>query len=468
MPSTTSRRCAQSTAMWFVFACGFVQAMESNPIANVSVPFAMTVLSSARAIGVFAGMAAVGVYLTRSGKLSDSSRKDLAKISMTITIPALLFTSLIDCAQDSSSDACPSATTYVAQGWPLLLLPFVNVALGMLLGQLICIIMQPPENFRRAVIAAVAFGNSTGLPITLIQVISSSFAPDSELGKVNPTRFLSVYLILYPVLQWGAGGYLMGSLGTSPPQPKAPAGADESCAHSHGPPDPGQAYREFPAAALEEGRAELKAEQPGEQLSVQLIPPAPTAPSEAPIWRIAMSAALQPPVIAALAGIAVALTSGTAFDLRSIMVDTKDRNDDRPLEFVYDSIYKMGLAAVPINMIILGAGLGAFNIAKLRQAPWGINLCVVFAKMVIMPGVGVLQTVLLRKVVNIDPDMDASFYLVVMLVTVTPTANNVASMAELGGQDKAALSTCIFTQYLFAPILLGAWISLISHLASTY
>jgi hypothetical protein len=50
--------------------------------------------------------------------------------------------------------------------------------------------------------AAVAFGNSTGLPIVLLQCIHASFSPHTQLGSVNPLVFLSVYLMLYPVLQW--------------------------------------------------------------------------------------------------------------------------------------------------------------------------------------------------------------------------------------------------------------------------
>jgi hypothetical protein len=54
-----------------------------------------------------------------------------------------------------------------------------------------------------------AFGNSTGLVITLLTVIHDQFKATTELGSVDATAFLSVYLLLYPVLQWGVGGWLM-------------------------------------------------------------------------------------------------------------------------------------------------------------------------------------------------------------------------------------------------------------------
>jgi len=59
--------------------------------------------------------------------------------------------------------------------------------------------------------ASVAFGNSTGLPITLLTVIHNTFGnkADSKLGTIDPNLFLSVYLVMYPVLQWGIGGFLL-------------------------------------------------------------------------------------------------------------------------------------------------------------------------------------------------------------------------------------------------------------------
>ena len=34
-----------------------------------------------------------------------------------------------------------------------------------------------------------------------------------------------------------------------------------------------------------------------------------------------------------------------------------------------------------------------------------------------------------------------------------------AVMAELGGQDKEMVAACIFTQYIFAPVLLTGWLA---------
>ena len=56
--------------------------------------------------------------------------------------------------------------------------------------------------------------------------------------------------------------------------------------------------------------------------------------------------------------------------------------------------------------------------------------------------------------VSLRDPCDEVFYLAVVAVTATPTANNLLLMTELAGGNKAAMSTCIFLQYLVAPLVL--------------
>merc|ERR1711935_1299561 len=129
-----------------------------------------------------------------------------------------------------------------------------------------------------------------------------------------------------------------------------------------------------------------------------------------------MEAACQPPVIASLAGFGIALTAGTSLDLQGIMVDTDGRDNDAPLEWLFNGMSKMGQAAVPINMLILGSSLASFSWQTLKEAPWRTNLCVVFAKMVVMPCFGIGTALALHSVMTFPPHIDGSFLLVVMIV----------------------------------------------------
>jgi predicted permease len=91
----------------------------------------------------------------------------------------------------------------------LLFWPIYVVGVGLLIGMIIAKATNTPKHHLSSVLAACAFGNSTGLPITLLNVIHANFPSTSDLGRVDPTLFLSVFLLLYPVLQWGLGGWLL-------------------------------------------------------------------------------------------------------------------------------------------------------------------------------------------------------------------------------------------------------------------
>jgi hypothetical protein len=97
----------------------------------------------------------------------------------------------------------------------LLLWPLVVVGLGLLVGRLVIHMSGTPPHLRGPCLAACALGNSSGLPITLLTVVHTNFPKTSDLGRMDPTLFLSIYLLLYPVLQWGLGGWLLAPSTTS-------------------------------------------------------------------------------------------------------------------------------------------------------------------------------------------------------------------------------------------------------------
>lgn len=60
-------------------------------------------------------------------------------------------------------------------------------------------------------------------------------------------------------------------------------------------------------------------------------------------------------------------------------------------------------------------------------------LFVVISKMIIMPVIGIILATLLSKVYTPGDPQDDSFWLVFMMVSATPTANNIVVMSELFG-----------------------------------
>ena len=86
-----------------------------------------------------------------------------------------------------------------------------------------------------------------------------------------------------------------------------------------------------------------------------------------------------------------------------------------------------------------------------------VVVAIICSKMIIMPLVGFTTTMFLKKYFwNIHPDIASSFYLVVMIVFITPTANNVMVMVELSGSNvKEGVARVIAYQYMLAPFLLS-------------
>jgi predicted permease len=154
-------------------------------------------VASLCSVGTVAVLAAPGVILARQGVISRDVSRGLSHVAMQITIPCLLFSSVMPNVDAQVLRAC----------WPLVVLPFLYVPIGLAVGSLVVRICEPGESFRKGTIAAVAFGNSTGMPIVLLTVVHAALGGPSD---VDPMLFLSVYLIFYPALQWAVGGWLLG------------------------------------------------------------------------------------------------------------------------------------------------------------------------------------------------------------------------------------------------------------------
>lgn len=154
-------------------------------------------VASLRSVATAAVLALPGVLLARKGVITRDVSRGLSHVSMQVTIPCLLFSSVVP----------DVSVRLLRECWPLLVLPFIYVPLGLLIGALVVLICEPSESFRKGTVAAVAFGNSTGIPIVLLSVVHAALkGPNS----VDPMLFLSVYLIFYPALQWAVGGWLLG------------------------------------------------------------------------------------------------------------------------------------------------------------------------------------------------------------------------------------------------------------------
>jgi len=373
----------------------------------------MILIKAITAVLTTLALAGVGMVMTLIGVIDPAARKVLATIAMNITIPSLLWSSVLACQKGASkTDVCPELLTEIASVWQFLFLPPLWVGIGISLGVLATWVGAAPQNLRSVLVAACGFSNSTGLPLTLLTALSS--VPLGEPGdsqQVQLRRFLllyAVYQTLYPVFQWGLGGWLM---------------------------------------AKKKELAQGEAEETTSQKLMELV-----------------KAAFAPPVIAVI----VAVCMGLVPPVRGIFIDTWDSTGDAPLQWFYNAIHTMGGAAVPVNMLVLGSTLA--NIPSCGSIHWRSVLCVTFSKLVLHPAAGFAVMYLFcasGMIKSVGFSMRAEFVLAACLFTATPAANNLAVLAEQksGPEAKRVLSTVVFIMYCFAPLTLTAWITVFMTLA---
>lgn len=471
---------------------------------------AATFLASVKSVGTACTMAMVGVYLHQRGFVDSTGKRTLALISQQVAFPLFLFTKLIYCEQDWSPEPCPDVTGTLRQGWILLIWPLFVVTAGLAIGRVVARLTRTPMSQRKSVWAAIAFGNSTGLPITLLAVVHKKFAATSVFGSIDPALFLSVYLLLYPALQWGMGGWLLApddkvkedseetendpALVSQTGLTDVEGGHDrryydsvrESFSknvlnfpesvrffdnHKLSSNDEGiyqsetnmaQTYQDVVSvdssytslASVAEASVGLDLAQEEENEGKPLLPmgqhlqssyqsaqeqePAKAKKVDPRIdadvrqqgnfiqtLKNVSDRCFQPPVISALLGMLVAMVP----QIRGIFVDIIDRRSHAPLEWIFDGLYEVGKAAVPINMLILGCNLSnSYNqyLGKNEKSTQAglfskqTMIGILLGKMIVMPLVGISSALLLRLfVLDIPEDMATSFYLVLMIVFLT-------------------------------------------------
>jgi predicted permease len=463
-------------------------------------PLSDTFFASMRSVGTAATLAASGVYLHRKGMVTSESSTVLARFSQQIAIPALFFSSIVYCPQDFTTDKCPNVVDHLKDVWVLLLWPIYVVVCGLLVGCIATRLAGTPASQRPIVMATTAFANSTGLPITLLAVVEDTLRrQDASIARVDPNLFMSIYLILYPIIQWGIGGWLLAPTEELLISEKSNRKNEENGVHHvlnmdhhlegfslsmrnlprSNPPLMGVAKN--PDDDIEEDNLVTMDASSDAHMTESLVPggaladrqqqhvhimeiSSTKAPMRETVLQV-LSKSLQPPVVGAVLGLIV----GATRPLRALFVDLNDRDNDSILAWFFQGIHTIGKAAVPVNMAVLGINLSISAQSTRRDdlvSPTTIA-AVVIGKMIILPSIGILTTVFLRRFWHVPESIKSSFLIVLMIVFITPTANNVMVMASLSSSSmKEGMATLIGWQYLVAPLLLTLSMMLVVRVAT--
>jgi predicted permease len=173
-----------------------------------------------------ATLASSGFYLHRRQMITSDGKKAMARFSQQLALPALYFTKIVACSAASSpkqqqtlsssqeEEICPNMVLdNLNEVWILVVWPLYVVGWGLLLGELANYLCDTPAWYRKSALAACAIGNSSSLPLALLAAIyspsSTTASPQGGEGRIDPTVLLSIYFLLYPLLQWAMGSWLL-------------------------------------------------------------------------------------------------------------------------------------------------------------------------------------------------------------------------------------------------------------------
>ncbi|CAK0874900.1 unnamed protein product [Prorocentrum cordatum] len=407
-------------------------------------------------IGVVTG---AGVLMARWGIITNEGKKCLGELTMTLLIPCLMFTQVADC--DVQHIPCANIKSVILGSWVLFLWPLVVVSSGYGLGYLVSKMLRVPQTFARAAAGSVAFGNSTGMPLVLLQALTPSLIANGILEE-SPLLYLPVYLVLSPVLQWTIGPAIFQA-------PKLEDGAAPLARDGDGESETASDESDDEGESAE--RDPVQGDQADTGSSVQSVPQfAPQAEIDDGVtlesiksgrlmprkrdgvWTNVskvLSLFVSPPVLATILGIFFAVVRPME-PLDAFLFPSAEPGSKRVFDWVYQGLRSISNAAVPVQYLLLGANLSKG--ADFGALPLPTSVALATTKMILQPAVVMCLVWLVSRVVG--DNGSAGKWLVAIMVSLTPTANNIMVQAEAGGQDKAALNTLIFTQYMLSPVLL--------------
>lgn len=362
---------------------------------------------------------------------------------------------------DGHQSICPSVLDYWSEAWILVFWPLVVIPCGILVGYCVARISGAPKRHRNAILLSTGFANSGSLPATLLAVLShhhdggsTSKEGDTASPSLGPNAFLSLYLILAPMLLWSLGYWLA--------HPSEDYGHESMEGHQEE--IEGQnSSMGYGSIQSSQNTIEAKTESKKDNglaqdsFSSKGFPVESCCPSS--LVNV-MQKLFQPPVIGAGIGLIVVLFE----PLRQSLVGS-----NASLAWFFGGLTLLGQSSIPLSMGVLGMSLSS-SIKHSRSRDNTVETFsiqtiagIITGKMILMPAIGHVSFWFLRDILNIR--FPPSMALVLMIQWCTPTANNVAVMCDLAGGLQEAVAQLMLWEYAFAPILLSISMSFVVTLS---
>lgn len=452
--------------------------------------------ASLRSVGTAATLTAAGWYLHENNAVTRDNKIVLSRFCHTIALPALFFSKMVYCQQNGSNLECPNIVKHLSDCWILMIWPFYTIGIGLLMGIIATHYAGTPNGQkRRAAIAAIGFANSNALPLTLLGSVHDSITRTlgREITLLEPSLLISLYCTAQPILMWGIAGWLLSNEDDDKQQHANNNELSYQNKLKYMATTITDTEPSFPsdASSSEDSHLELGEQQVDENTAlifttsstinednddVVLIEKESSETEFTKALKKIVEKALQPPSMGVLFGL---LFTGFTF-LRSLFVNVETRMGGAPLEWMFDGIHILGRAQVPVSMTVLGINLSlaaqayrnptSASSSSSSLVPPKTLATIVLCKLIFMPIIGILSTIVVKTwiMTDVPADLGISLWLVLMTEFVTPTATNVMIIADVYGSGaKEGMAQIIGCQYIFAPILLSLSMMAIVHVATT-
>lgn len=400
------------------------------------------VIAACKATASVGCLSVMGILLAWRGILDQNGLKIISRLGQQLIIPCLTFTSI------SGNMSVP----YFEQNWGLVAAGIAMIALGGLIGRLVVNISGARPTFRPWFVLACTFPNVFAIPLVFIEAICRGEMATTSLAEeciAEASTRLFTLIMFFPVLVYGFGAvYAKVSLNNLPRD--APVTISTSTQQRHADEPASSEKKEVSDLQQEELAVATETFSGGKEANCA---PQPAKPSSAVrvgscYWQFRVILLENPPVIATIAAIAVALLK----PMREFLY-----GPSAPLQFVTNAVAVVGKAAPCVTNITMAASLGC-QLMKLSRISdilgggmSGISRWTLFVlvatKMLLIPAI---YFTILTQVVDSLPE-DRWYRLLLFIEAETPTANNVVLLANVLGESESAqiLALCTVTQLVF-------------------
>ena len=414
--------------------------------------FAETFWLSLSATLQAASLASTGIYFHRAGFVETP--QVLARYFQQIGLPCLFFAKIVFSRIKTNQEDDFGDDNFIRSAL-LFVWPIYVVMCGLFIGHILAFCAGLPAEQRKVLLVATSIGNSTSLPLILLTAMAAS---NEKMGAAAD-RVLSSFFVLYPLLQWGMGGTLLGLGELSPQKSNKRHKRNFTLTRSSSSSTISSSSRND-EVVLDE-RIQMDIERPdcivatvidAEEASTNSKRRLKTGiDNQLNCFRASVQRAVrQPPVVGAFLASFVTLVPF----LQASLVEGS-------LKWLGQAIITIGNAAVPVSMAVLGVNLSIAFSSNCKIEEY-INHDLVIAgatgKLLFMPLIG-LSTI---RVLHFYLDLDPGTAMAMSLLFCTPTASAVMVMTDLSPvldkKTQMGMARMLALQYLVAPVFLPLWV----------